>query len=99
MRRMDYVHINGEGELVERPTGSLVDYSNYAKLETELSEERAHSEDLRSRWKDLLAHAEALEAQAVAGWDAFYKLRKAVGEDRYPGMTGEVTPASGGTVE
>lgn len=29
-------------------------------------------------------------AKEKGGWDAFYKLRKAVGEDRYPGMTGEV---------
>jgi len=27
------------------------------------------------------------------GWDAFYKLRKAVGEDRYPGMNGEIHAA------
>lgn len=30
-------------------------------------------------------------AKEKGGWDAFYKLRRSVGEDRYPGMTEEVT--------
>lgn len=32
VRRMDFVWINGEGELVERPKGMLVDYAEYHKL-------------------------------------------------------------------
>ena len=42
---------------------------------------------LRERIRDL----EAALAKEKGGWDAFYKLRKSVGEDRYPGMTAEVT--------
>ncbi len=40
LRRMDYVHINGEGELVERPRGMLVDYASYAQLEQTLRNAR-----------------------------------------------------------
>lgn len=42
----------------------------------------------------LVAENKALAADLAkekGGWDAFYKLRRSVGEDRYPGMTGEVT--------
>lgn len=69
----------------------FVKASDYDALAAELAEERAHSEDLRTRWEDLRAHAEVLELQASDGWHAFNKLRRSVGEDRYPGMTAEVT--------
>jgi hypothetical protein len=41
----------------------------------------------RARIREL----EAALAKEKGGWDAFYKLRKSVGENRYPGMTAEVT--------
>lgn len=38
-----------------------------------------------------MSELEAALTKEKGGWDAFYKLRRSVGEDRYPGMTGEVT--------
>lgn len=40
---------------------------------------------------DRIGKLEAALAKEKGGWDAFYKLRKSVGEDRYPGLTGEMT--------
>lgn len=45
MRRMDYVHINGEGELIERPKGMLVDYSSYVELQEALRRYGKHDQD------------------------------------------------------
>jgi hypothetical protein len=39
------------------------------------------------------------EQDRDAGWDAFYKLRKAVGEDRYPGLTNVVRATASASVE
>jgi hypothetical protein len=44
--------------------------------------------------RELIERCEALEAALAkekGGWDAFYKLRRSVGEERYSGMAGEVT--------
>lgn len=48
----------------------------------------------RSHVEDLINQIETLTKQRDEGWDAFYKLRKAVGEERYPGMTGKVRALS-----
>ena len=45
-----------------------------------------------TRWhvEELINDIERLMKQRDEGWDAFYKLRKSVAEEKYPGMTGVV---------
>jgi hypothetical protein len=52
---------------------------------------RDYANDMLDRERGSVARLEAALAKEKGGWDAFYKLRKSVGEDRYPGMTAEVT--------
>lgn len=41
-----------------------------------------------------IAQLEAELAKEKGGWDAFYKLRKSVGEERYPHLTGDIKASS-----
>jgi hypothetical protein len=68
--------------------------SDYDSIAAELEEYRKGRDEriTRSVERELrIGELEAALAKEKGGWDAFYKLRKSVGEDRYPGMTAEVT--------
>jgi hypothetical protein len=57
-----------------------------------------HIDSALKRGAARIRELEAELAKEKGGWKAFYKLRKAVGEARYPGMIAEVTARSGGAV-
>lgn len=74
--------------------------SDYDALAAELAAaEKQWNVDVEARGKLLnrVAELETALANEKGGWDAFYKLRKSVGEGRYPGVTGEVKASAAET--
>ena len=78
IRRMDFVHINGEGELVERCGGSLTDWISYEGLAADLADcrliareqEDAHiAANLRNtHLSERIEQLEALASRKAAEW-------------------------------